>query len=142
MQGTVRALFVKLQKGARPVRLESAEAHVMGLAGDYHTGSTRRRQILLMSGSILDELEIEPGSISENVIVDGFDVMSLAEGQRVRIGSALFEVTIPCEPCGQMERVRQGLKAGLQDRRGMFVKVVETGVVHVGDPVYVASDVN
>ena len=140
--GTVRALFVKPEKGGKPIPLETADVSAAGLAGDYHTGSASRRQILLMSGAILDELGLQPGSIFENVVVDGFDVMSLVQGQRVRIGSALCEVTIPCTPCVQMDRVRRGLRALLEDRRGMFVRVVETGAVHVGDSIHAASDVH
>src|SRR5688500_16482131 len=99
MEGTGRALFVKPQKGVAPVSRTSVAAGRMGFGGDHHTGFSKRRQVLLVSGSVLDELQLEPGSIFENVVVDGFDVMSLAEGQRLRIGEAMFEVTIPCEPC-------------------------------------------
>src|SRR3990167_7782948 len=53
--GTVRALFVKPEKGGKPIPLETADVSAAGLAGDYHTGSASRRQILLMSGAILDE---------------------------------------------------------------------------------------
>lgn len=111
----------------------------MGFDGDHHTGSSRRRQVLLMSGSILDELQLEPGAIYENVVVDGFDVMSLVEGQQVRMGGALFEATIPCEPCVQMDRVRRGLKDALANRRGMFVRVLTPGAVRVGDILSVSS---
>src|SRR5688572_8674306 len=105
MEGTVRALFVTAHKGAKPISLPSVEVKRRGFDGDHHTGFGRR-QVLLMSGSILDELQLEPGSIFENVVVDGLDVMSLTGGQQLRIGDALFEVTIPCEPCVQMDRVR------------------------------------
>ena len=135
MQGTVRAIFIKRKKGEKAVALESAEAVPGGLAGDRHTGASKRRQILLMSGSILDELNIEPGAIFENVVVDGLDVMELQEGQQLRLGNALVVVTIPCEPCVQMDRVRRGLQDELQNRRGMFVKVISPGVVRVGDAI-------
>ena len=106
-----------------------------GFDGDHHTGNSKRRQILLMSGSVIDQLRLQPGSIYENVVVDGLDVMALREGQRLRLGDALVAVTIPCEPCIQMERLRSGLKEALQNRRGMFVTVIEPGIVRVGDTV-------
>jgi MOSC domain-containing protein YiiM len=81
----------------------------------------------------LDELNLQPGTIYENVVLDGIDVMSLQEGQEFRLGEAVVAVTIPCEPCIQMERIRGGLRDALQDRRGMFVKVLVPGTVHVGD---------
>lgn len=139
MQGTVRALFVKPEKGATPVTLAAVQVHTMGFEGDYHTGFTKNRQVLLMSGGILDQLTLEPGSIFENVVVDGLDVMSLTPGQYVRMGDALFEVTIPCAPCVKMDRVRHGLQQTLMDRRGMFVRVLAAGAVRVGDAVTVSE---
>ena len=113
--------------------LRSVNAIFGGFEGDHHTGSSRRRQILLLSGNILDELNLQPGAIYENVVLDGIDVMSLQEGQEFRLGEALVAVTIPCEPCIQMERLRSGLQDALQHRRGMFVKVLAPGTVRVGD---------
>ena len=94
-----------------------------------------QRQILLISGHVLNELDVEPGVIDENVVVDDLDVMSLTEGQQLRLGEALVAVTIPCEPCDHTNRIRHGLKEALKGRRGMFVKVVAPGVVRVGDSV-------
>src|SRR5437762_13372850 len=137
MQGTVRAIFIKRQKGEKPVSLLSVQAIAGGLEGDHHTGSSRKRQILLMSGDVLNELQIEPGAIYENVVIDGIDVMPLREGQQLRLGEALVDVTIPCDPCIQMDRVRPGLREALNHRRGMFVKVISPGTVRVGDRVEV-----
>jgi MOSC domain-containing protein YiiM len=135
VEAKVRAICIKPQKGGRTLRLPSARAVAGGLDGDHHTGSSKRRQILLISGSVLDEFRIEAGAISENIVVDGVDVMAFTEGQQLRLGDALVEVTIPCEPCVQMDRVRLGLREALQNRRGMFVKVLAPGAVRVGDAV-------
>jgi MOSC domain-containing protein YiiM len=135
MNGTVRALLIKPQKGAKSVLKDSVQATLAGFDGDYHAGVSKRRQIMLLSGAVVDEFNLNPGDIYENVIVDGFDVMQLREGQQVRLGDALVAVTVPCEPCHRMNRVRPGLQDALADRRGMFVKVLEAGTVRVGDPV-------
>ena len=132
---TVRAIFLKQKRGGRSVPVSAAEAVAGGLEGDLHTGVSKRRQILLLSGNVLDELKVNPGEISENVIVDGIDVMTLKEGQQLQLGDAQVIVTIPCEPCVQMDRVRPGLQDALQYRRGMFVSVVTPGMVRVGDRV-------
>jgi len=141
VKATVRSIFVKKEKGRRAVSLDAVEAISGGLTGDRHTGLSRQRQILLISGNVLDELNLEPGSISENVVIDGIDVMRLQEGQSLRLGQALVTVTVPCEPCTQMERVRQGLQTALENRRGMFVRVVEDGTVRVGDQVEIVQEV-
>ena len=59
MPGTVRALFVKPEKGAAGVSLPSVEATPTGFGGDYHSGRMARRQILLVSGQVLKELDVE-----------------------------------------------------------------------------------
>ena len=135
MHGTVRALFVKPEKGGTPVSLVSVDATPTGFGGDHHSRRMTRRQILLISRSVLNELNLEPGLIDENVVVDGLDVMSLTEGQQLRLGDARVAVTVPCEPCVRMDDVRYGLKDALKDRRGMFVTVVAPGAVRVGDVV-------
>lgn len=135
MQGTVRAIFIKREKGGKSVSVESAQVIAGGIEGDYHTGLSRRRQILLMSGAILDELHLAPGTIYENVVIDGMDVMALKEGQQLLLGDALVAVTVVCDPCIQMDRIQMGLQETLQDRRGMFVKVLAPGRVRVQDRV-------
>jgi MOSC domain-containing protein YiiM len=132
---TVRAILIKAKKGSQSVSLDAVQAVAGGFDGDHHTGSSKRRQILLVSGSVLDELNLEPGAIYENIVVDGMDVMGLQEGQELRLGDVLVAVTIPCEPCIQMDRVRYGLQKALEGRRGMFVRVIVPGTVRVGDRV-------
>jgi molybdopterin adenylyltransferase len=133
VEAIVRAIFIKPEKGSASMPLRSVNAVVGGLEGDHHTGSSRQRHILLLSAKVLDELNLQPGTIYENVLIDGIDVMALQEGQEFYLGEALVAVTIPCEPCIQMERVRSGLREVLQNRRGMFVKVLVPGTVRVGD---------
>jgi len=135
VEATVRAILIKAKKGAQSVSLGAVQAVTGGFDGDHHMGSSKRRQILLISGSVLDELNLEPGAIYENIVVDGMDVMALQEGQELRLGDVLVEVTIPCEPCIQMDRVRYGLQKALEGRRGMFVRVIAPGTVRVGDRV-------
>ena len=135
VQGTIRAIFIKQEKGGKSIPLESVRATEGGFDGDRHAGPSRQRQILLVSEGVLNDLKLDAGSISENVVVDGIDVMALKDGQQLHLGDALVAVTIPCEPCIQMERIRPGLQDALQNRRGMFVRVVATGTVRVGDRV-------
>jgi MOSC domain-containing protein YiiM len=133
MLGRVRTLSVKLERGSKSVFSDVLNVTPGGFEGDYHTGTSKRRQILLVSGSLLDQFNLKPGDVQENAVIDGIDVMSLREGQELRLGTALVAVTIPCEPCTQMDRIRPGLREELRDCRGIFVKVLEPGIVRVGD---------
>jgi MOSC domain-containing protein YiiM len=48
-----------------------------------------------------------------------------------------MEVTLDCDPCEFIERMRPGLQAAMQGRRGTLFRVIESGQVSIGDPVAV-----
>jgi len=135
MEGTVRALFVAPEKKAGLHPLREVQVGKAGFEGDFHARIEDPRQILMISNAVLEEFELEAGMLRENMVVDGLDVMTLREGQRLKIGDTVLEVTIPCDPCGQMNRLRSGLKHALIGRRGMFAKVITAGTIRIGDPV-------
>jgi MOSC domain-containing protein YiiM len=105
-----------------------------GLEGCAHANPPRR-EVLFASKEHLDSVGVEPGAIRENLTVEGDDVQQWPIGQRLRVGEAVFEVTMVCDPCRKMDELRQGLRAELEDKRGMLARVVEGGEVAVGDEV-------
>ena len=105
-----------------------------GLEGCAHANPPRR-EVLFVSKEHLDSVGVEPGDIRENLTVEGDDVERWPVGQQVRVGEALFEITMVCDPCQRMDDLRQGLRAELQGKRGMLARVVESGEVSVGDTV-------
>ena len=106
-----------------------------GLEGCAHARPGGKRQVLFASTDHLEAVGVEPGRIRENFTVAGTDVQAWPVGQRVRVGRAVFEVTMVCDPCERMDAIRQGLRAELDGRRGMLARVVEQGEVAVGDAV-------
>jgi MOSC domain-containing protein YiiM len=135
MDGTVHALFVLPKKKAPALGVREVQVGLNGFEGDFHAGVSSRRQVLMLSRSVLDEFGLTPGMLSENLVIDGLDVMKLASGQQLRVGDALLEVTLECEPCVQMDRIRPGLRRDLQGKRGKFATVIIPGTIHVGDRV-------
>jgi MOSC domain-containing protein YiiM len=105
-----------------------------GLEGCAH-GNPPRREVLFASQEHLDAVGVEPGAIRENITVAGADVQTWPIGQRVRVGDALLEITMVCDPCERMDQLRQGLRAEIDGKRGMLAHVVEGGEIEVGDPV-------
>jgi MOSC domain-containing protein YiiM len=105
-----------------------------GFEGCAHANPPRR-ELLLVSKRHLEALDVEPGAIRENVTVEGADVQSWSVGQRVRVGGALLEITMVCDPCHRMDELRLGLRALLDDKRGMLAHVVEGGEVALGDSI-------
>jgi MOSC domain-containing protein YiiM len=108
----------------------------LGIEGDKHASAASKRQVLLADKEALDAVGVLPGTIKENVTVEGVDVMGLPEGTRVHLGrSAVVEITEICEPCFRMDEIREGLKQELDGRRGMVSRVVQGGTISVGDPI-------
>ena len=123
------------RKSGRSVAHERLQAIVgQGLEGCAHANPPKR-EVLFASLDHLDSVDVEPGAIRENLTVDGADVQDWPVGQRVRVGEALFEITMVCDPCHRMDELRQGLRAELEDKRGMLARVVESGEVAVGDEI-------
>jgi MOSC domain-containing protein YiiM len=104
-----------------------------GLEGCAHARPGGKRQVLFASSEHLEAVGVEPGRIRENFTVEGGDVHEWPVGQLVRAGSALFEITMVCDPCERMDAIRPGLRRELEGRRGMLARVLEGGEVALGD---------
>jgi len=136
--GEVLHLFQAIAHG-EPVREfdEVSAVENRGFQDCIHGRTGSRRQVLLMDFETLEELGIPPGRVKENITTRGLGLHGLAEGQRLRAGEAVLEVTVPCTPCGQMDEIREGLKEALRGRRGVLCRVLEPGRIRRGDPIEV-----
>jgi len=129
-------LFQALAHG-QPVR-EFGETFAVankGFKDCVHGRPGSSRQLLLMDVETLDEFGIAPGRAKENITTRGIKLERLSKGQRIRVGEALLEITKECEPCHQMDAIRQGLQDALRGRRGILCRVVESGQIRCGDPI-------
>lgn len=123
------------RKSGRSVSHERLRAiQGQGMEGCAHANPPKR-EVLFASLQHLDSVGVEPGAIRENLTVAGADVQAWPVGQRVRVGEAVFEITMVCDPCQRMDDLRQGLRAELEEKRGMLARVVESGEVALGDEV-------
>ncbi len=131
---TVSGLFTS---PGRKSGVSTAHDRVRAVAGHGFEGCAHanppKREVLFVSQEHLDGLELQPGTIRENITVAGDDVEQWPIGQRVRAGEAVFEITMVCDPCERMEALRPGLRERLEGKRGMLARVVEGGDVAVGD---------
>jgi MOSC domain-containing protein YiiM len=150
--------FSKRREGA--IRLLEG----LGVEGDAHNGATVQhrsrlqatpdvpnlRQVHLVAIELLDELNgrgfrVAPGDIGENVTTRDVDLLALPIGTRLRLGAlAVVEVTGLRNPCAQLDRFQDGLRAAVLDRddagelirrAGVMSVVVTGGEVVVGDPI-------
>jgi len=117
-----------------------------GLHGDFR-GSLKpgrnKRQVTVMTAEgwrdALNELKAQlPWEQRRvNLLVDGVTLED-STGRRLIFDSGLvLEVTGECDPCSRMEEVAPGLKAVLLPhwRGGVTTRVIEDGLIRVGDKV-------
>lgn len=129
-------LFVALVHRFPMREVEEVEAVVdKGLSGCIHGRAGSKRQVLLMDSETLELLGVKPGGVKENITTRGLDLGTLSPGRTVRIGSAVFEITVPCEPCSLMDEIRDGLQNELRGRRGWLMRVTSAGRLRRGDAI-------
>lgn len=106
-----------------------------GVEGDHHARPRSSRQVLLMAEENCDAFGLSPGEVRENIVTRGLDLQNLVPGTLLEIGAAALEITKDCEPCSFIDRLRPGLRAKMERRRGMLARVVRGGEIRVGDEI-------
>ena len=103
MTGLVHSVCVREGGGVPKLPLREARVRAEGIEGDKRRGS--RRAVIIYSLERIEGLREEghpvaaPGSLGENILVEGLEWDSLAVGDRLRIGDALIELTGATAPC-------------------------------------------
>ncbi|MEO0478369.1 MAG: MOSC domain-containing protein [Planctomycetota bacterium] len=142
--GTVRWIGVRPARRAPLNALEEVRAEVgSGLVGDRFDGTGKRQVSLIQAEHLFavaslmrqEGASIEPADVRRNLVISGINLLALRK-MRFRIGEALFEGAGPCPPCSRMEEVlgRGGYQA-MRGHGGIVARVLEPGVLRIGDPV-------
>ena len=86
--------------------------------------------------------DLGAGAFGENFSVAGLDESSVAIGDRWKIGTAIFEVSQPRQPCWKLARRWQtkSLTAQAIDtgKTGWYLRVIQTGTVNCDAPIAVS----
>lgn len=111
-----------------------------GAIGDRHAGRDPERALLLTSAATYDDLrrrglELRYGDLGENVVIEGVQVEALPLGTRLRCGEAVLELSRPCPVCARLVTLHPYLPKWLHHRRGVYARVLKSGVVCEGEPV-------
>ncbi len=136
----------------------------LGVEGDYHAGKYVRhrylakkdpnrrnmRQVLIVNIDAYHELEqkgitLGPGSMGENITVEGIAIMDLEEGTRLRVGEAIVEITEVRKPCLQLNGMHPKLLKAVvtveDDKKiykaGIMARVLQAGWVKAEDRIAV-----
>jgi len=145
MTGLVHSVCVRVGGGVPKLALGEARVGAKGIEGDKPRGP--RRAVVIYSLERIEGLREEghpvaaPGSLGENILVEGLEWDSLAVGDRLRVGDALIELTSATAPCHVIAdqfqdedsgRIDHGLNPGWSR---WCAAVLEEAVVAPGDAV-------
>lgn len=144
MTGTIMAVCTSDIKGVQKTNVNSCEFKVeWGLDGDSHAG-TWHRQVSLLSYDKVKEFQklnegfpIPHGAFGENLVVEGIDFKTLPVGTKFRCGGVLLEMTQIGKECHQGCAIRHAMGDCIMPREGVFARVLEGGVITVGDAISV-----
>ncbi len=144
--GKVLAVCISEIKGIQKHPVEQAELRVdHGIVGDAHAGNWHR-QVSLLGQESVDKLQgkldfrLKPGDFAENILTEGICVYKIPVGSRVKLGTALCQVTQIGKTCHYDCAIRQKAGDCVMPREGIFVKVLEPGVVRPGDEISVVEE--
>jgi len=139
MQAEVTHVFIKPKHGEPviPVKQCTAVAE-QGLVGDVSFGRSAR-QVLLIDLETLQEFDLAPGDVRENLTVSG---VALSRAHRLSVGEVILEVTGDCAPCSTMDELQPGLQERIRGRRGVLARVVRGGQIHIGDQISIEAGSN
>ena len=113
-----------------------------GIVGDAHAGNWHRQISLLGTESVAKvqkniSFDLLPGAFAENILTEGITLYKLPIGTKLKIGSAICEVTQIGKECHTHCAIRNAAGDCVMPREGIFVKVLEAGKAKAGDTVRV-----
>lgn len=134
----VAAVCISEKKGT--VKHEVPEIHVKirhGIVGDAHAGDWHRQISLLGRESVEKMRQVYPdipvGAFAENILTEGVTLYKLPIGTRLRVGSALLEITQIGKECHASCAIRRQVGDCVMPRDGVFAIVLEEGTIRRGD---------
>ena len=135
----IRAVCISEKKGEQKHPVESV--HLLphhGIEGDAHAGDWHR-QVSLLAQESVDRLQekvsvrLFPGAFAENILCEGIKLSALPVGTRLKIGTALCEVTQIGKECHADCAIRQQAGDCVMPREGIFAIVLREGEARPGD---------
>jgi MOSC domain-containing protein YiiM len=123
------------------------DASLDGLAGDkvtqpYHGGRGAAICVHLADHYAFWNahlgMNLQPGDVGENVTLANITEDQICVGDRIRLGTAIVQVSAPRAPCATLAR-RIGRPDWvkltiLQNRTGFYLRVLQPGTLQEGDP--------
>jgi MOSC domain-containing protein YiiM len=157
-------LQINVSKGGLPkLSIPGGEVTALGITGDLHAHPQIHggpaKALLFVTSEGIEELKqagfpLYYGALGENITTQGLDRRWMRIGQRYRVGGAVVELTKVRGPCETLSVYGSGIQKAVYDAEvkagnpasprwglsGFYASVVQTGPIHVGDPVLLLEE--
>lgn len=143
--GVVKAVCTSDVKGIQKTEQPSIKLKSeWGIEGDAHAGAWHR-QVSLLSYEKIEEFKVRGadvvnGSFGENIIVEGFVLKALPVGTHFACGDVVLELTQIGKECHAHCAIYHKMGDCIMPREGVFCRVIEGGVITVGDRIDLIKD--
>lgn len=143
VKGRVKTVSVSRKKGVKKTNVEQVRMMVdYGIERDAHAGKWHRQVSMLAMESILKirkkGIDVNPGDFAENITTEGIEIYGLPVGTRMKLGETiLVEVTQIGKECHNRCAIFHAVGDCVMPREGIFVRVLQGGVVRPGDGINV-----
>ena len=82
---------------------------------------------------------IAPGAVRSNIETTGGRLVPFI-GRQLQVGDAVLLLSVARDPCEQMDAICRGLRALMDhQRQGVLARVVRSGRIRVGDPIFLLA---
>lgn len=141
--GKVIDLFVSQQDKSGRVEKEALSLDPKGIVEDKYYDTNVQRSVLITSQESYalassHDITMPYGSLGENVLID-YNPYHLTAGDQLRIGDVVLEISQYCTMCDHLSKIDKDLPTLLKDDRGIFARVIESGVIKKEDEIYLLS---
>ncbi|MCR5303302.1 MAG: MOSC domain-containing protein [Lachnospiraceae bacterium] len=136
--GKVLAVCMSERRGIQKTDVKTARFVVdHGIESDAHAGNWHR-QVSLLSADKIEAFrnkgaDVEYGAFGENLVVEGLDFRALPVGTLLRCNGVLLEMTQIGKDCHSHCAIYKQVGDCIMPREGVFARVLEGGVISVGD---------
>lgn len=137
--GNILSLFISKAGDKQRYRQHTLQLDPKGIIQDKYYNKNIERSILITSIEsyrLVEQYHIQMsyGTLGENLLID-YNPYQLVPGQQLQIGTTILQISQNCTICEHLSTVDPQLPKLLEKDRGIFAKVVQSGVIQEGDTI-------
>ena len=139
-KGKIFAISISEERGTLKNEVEECMITSQGLEGDGHAGDWSRQITCLRYESLVASnekhgLNMGPGDMAENILIEGLDFTPIKAGTKISLGEeAVIEVSQIGKP-DHPSIVTKTFGTSLLPHEGLFCRVITPGKIVKGDAV-------